>query len=812
MRSLAAVLFALVPAVAPGTARADVEKQLAAFEVEARQLATDLPQPNQQSTAQGHRRLVDAEVAYALGDHDTAALMLYDLASKSGPDQETATYYLAESLFHKGDRGGARTYFEQVATNAASRHYQASLIRLVEIAIALHDTTNVANHLAALDRIAPAGRRAEVPYVRGKFAFFEGKHDEALAYLNDVPKGSSHELQALYYSATAHVAKKDLARATELFTDLVARKPKTPNDRRVIELGHLALGRLYYERDQPSKSIDSYLMIDRKSDLFPDALYEVAWVYVKGKQYDKALRALELLALSEPTSQKTPTVRILEGNLRIRKAQLIRQAQITGTLDANLRDADPGREYDKAAAVFTETHDLYLPSYVALKQLENHADPGQYLAQLAGRSAGVFQATTPLPEAAAQYLREEPEVSRIVSVESDLGEVETHIRQAEATITRLEAVIAAADPTAVYPALQSRRARLGQMQDELIKIRAQLADRLVKAGGGAATQTRRSLVQQYQAMPSAEQAFVDRVEAVNGDYDKLEEIAAEVATAIDQTQAMAVALRKYAVDADPQLPADQQTTITQSLDEAAREAAAIEAELAEAQRELQLGRDLAGVGDEAVQKAREARRALKAAQDAEHRQLAGAGGDQKAIALADRAARVADTLAQTEAQIDAAVARGIEQVKVALVQERQQIASMKAELAERSTESREIGATVLAASFKDVKEKFYDIVIRTDVGNIDVAWSQKEDNDDDLKRLNLTKARELKQLSDEFRGVLQPLAEPPRPPAPTTPGPAGEADTQSPDKGTSERVKPSSEGQPAPAPVVRPDNQRGGTR
>src|SRR5687768_11633031 len=142
-----------------------------------------------------------------------------------------------------------------------------------------------------------------------------------------------------------------------------------------------------------------------RSTLFPYTTlfrsYEVAWVYVKGKQFDKALRALELLALSEPTSQKTPTVRLLEGNLRIRKAQLIRQAQITGTLDANLRDADPGVEYDKAAAVFAETHDLYVPSYVALSQMVDTTDPGQYLAQLAGRRQGVFQATAPIPEAAA---------------------------------------------------------------------------------------------------------------------------------------------------------------------------------------------------------------------------------------------------------------------------------------------------------------------------------------------------------------------------------------------------------------------------
>jgi tetratricopeptide (TPR) repeat protein len=302
-RWLASFLFSAL--CLQGVASADVDRQLAAYETEARALGTDLPQPNQLTGAAGQRRLVDAEVAFALGDYDTSALMLFDLASKPGTDQETATYYLAESLFQKHDRGAARSYYEQIvaSNNLSSRYYQPSLLRLIEIAIAQRDTTNVATHIAALDRVSAGLKLPEVPYVRGKFAFFEGKLDEALAFFQQVPKGSKFELQALYYTGTTQVAKKDLGKATEIFTDLIARKPSSPNDRRVMELSQLALGRLFYERDQPSKSIDSYLLVDRHSDLFPDALYEVAWVYVKGKQYDKALRALELLAVGAELEQ-----------------------------------------------------------------------------------------------------------------------------------------------------------------------------------------------------------------------------------------------------------------------------------------------------------------------------------------------------------------------------------------------------------------------------------------------------------------------------------------------------------------------------
>src|SRR5512147_2731547 len=97
-----------------GVARADdLDAQLAAYESEVRQLGVDLPRPNQISSAAGQRRLLDAEVAYSLGDYDAAALMLFELATRPGADQETASFYLAESLFQKGDHGAARGYYEQ---------------------------------------------------------------------------------------------------------------------------------------------------------------------------------------------------------------------------------------------------------------------------------------------------------------------------------------------------------------------------------------------------------------------------------------------------------------------------------------------------------------------------------------------------------------------------------------------------------------------------------------------------------------------------------------------------------------------------
>src|SRR5690606_34337271 len=115
-----------------------------------------------------------------------------------------------------------------------------------------------------------------------------------------------------------------------------------------------------------------------------------SWVYVKSKQYDKALTALELLGRLDPQSTTTPTVKLLEGNLRIRKAQLLRQAQIAGTISTEERTTPP-EEYEKAEKLFAETHDAYHPSYMALSRMvDGSLDAASFIDQISGRNTRVF--------------------------------------------------------------------------------------------------------------------------------------------------------------------------------------------------------------------------------------------------------------------------------------------------------------------------------------------------------------------------------------------------------------------------------------
>lgn len=790
-RWLAAAALAATALAAPA-ARADragdLGKQIAGYETEVRELGTNLPRPGRPNVEGQERRLVDAQVAFSLGKHDSAALMLYDLVQKSGNSVEgdTALFYLGESLMQKGDRVAARGYFTQLVGNvsagAPSKYYQQALERLIELSIALGDPTGVEEWRSALIRISPGMRRPSVPYVLGKFAFSEARYDDALAQFRDVPKGSAYELQSLYFSGATYIAKKDLGRATEIFEDLVNRKPKTTVDRRVIELSQLALGRVYYERDQPSKSIDSYLLVDRKSDLFPDALYEVGWVYVKSKQYDKALGALELLALSDPSSSKTATVQILEGNLRIRKAQMLKEKEIAGIETG----AAPEAEYDRARGLFSMTHAQYAPSYNELERmLVAKEDATQFLAQITGRSSRTFQVNSAMPEVAAAWVREEPEVQRVVSVESDLAQIEGNIRESELTIERLEGLLSAPRRGNVYPPLVERRNRLIEIQEQLIAARTELATQqaqLASNGSVQAASAKRAAVgAQLAQLPNAAMDYADRLATAQEEFSRFDESLFEIDTVLGSADAMAVALRKFGRDV--KLPPEQQAAIDRTLAEVSPEVEAIRNELVEVQREIVLGRDLAGTGDEVAVQAVALRRQMRQAQDEEQRALASAAAGsrdakqtQRLAELAAAAGRTAAEIERIDGAIDVMVDEALKEVRVLLEEERKSLAEYKAEFASIEAESHAVGGEVLGGTFAVVKDRLYDVVIRSDVGGIDVSWSQKEESDADLKRYNLQRQRELKQLRDEFRDILdeaknanKPAAPPPPAPEPTPP-------------------------------------------
>ena len=70
-------------------------------------------------------------------------------------------------------------------------------------------------------------------------------------------------------------------------------------------------------------------------------------------------------------------------------------------------------------------------------------------------------------------------------------------------------------------------------------------------------------------------------------------------------------------------------------------------------------------------------------------------------------------------------------------------------------ESKSMGGGLAQAMFTKVADKFYDLVVRSDVGIIDVSWGLKDQKTQAVTRLTNQKSLELKALDEDFRKVLE---------------------------------------------------------
>lgn len=782
-------LFACAALVVPAAARADsidnLQRKLTTLESQAIDLERLVQPPA--ASAQGdpeaiERRLVQAQVAYGVGRYADASLLLYDIVEKypSARSYPEALFYLADALFLKGDNQLARGYFHQIIDQGGPNypHYQQALERCIEISLRLQDATRVRDYLAKLDALPAAKKSDSVPYVRGKYAYFSGNFDEAARYFAAISKESTYYFQGQYFAGVSLVAKGDLGEAAKIYHALIRLAPKNETDEKVVELAHLALGRLHYERDQPTDAIDHYLIISRRSPYFDEALYEVAWVYVKAKQFDKALRALELLALANPKSARLPDVRILEGNLRIRKAQTVAVAR-----------GNSAEEYAKATQVFEQTRDTYEKPKADLdKLLAEHNDPRIFFNQITGRAGATLETQVELPEVVVNWLREEAEVSRAVGVSTDLDEIRTSLDESTALIARLERAVSSPSRVAIFPQLAEKRGRAQELaqgafvaRQDLSTQLAAMTDRVAESGEKARIaelqQQRRAVAAKLAAMPGSGDSYYERVRKARAAYVEADKKAQQIEVQIISLEAQLVALDKYYGDMEAQTGrvAVNRADYDKGAAESRQLIAELRGELDAIRNDIVLASDEAGISEELAAQERETRAELAAAMDAEDQAMrpivARMGGGDRAkaeriVGLIAQAERVEAQSNKVIAKIEGYVDAQLSEAKTIIVEEKGNVAGYQQQLVAYDGESVEVGSEVVGGSFAAVSKKFYEIGVRADVGLLDVSWAQKEQSQGSVDKLRLDFANEKNTMEGELRSIRQGSEdEPPASPA-----------------------------------------------
>jgi hypothetical protein len=101
------------------------------------------------------------------------------------------------------------------------------------------------------------------------------------------------------------------------------------------------------------------------------------------------------------------------------------------------------------------------------------------------------------------------------------------------------------------------------------------------------------------------------------------------------------------------------------------------------------------------------------------------------------------------------VAQKAQKLREQVLLEQQLLEGYRAEAASVTGETRNLVGRIAFDSFRRVRQSFYDLVLKADVGVVDVSFQRKQDKTSSIQKLAAQKDRELKQLDEEFREVLK---------------------------------------------------------
>ncbi|MFW5966379.1 MAG: hypothetical protein ACOCV2_02620, partial [Persicimonas sp.] len=104
-------------------------------------------------------------------------------------------------------------------------------------------------------------------------------------------------------------------------------------------------------------------------------------------------------------------------------------------------------------------------------------------------------------------------------------------------------------------------------------------------------------------------------------------------------------------------------------------------------------------------------------------------------------------------RMDELVGERADELRQELAGEREYLEMLDEEIIALTDESKQVTARVARLSFEEAKNDFQDLVMRGDIGLIDVAWQKKEDITEEINDLFEDRSAELEALQDSFEEV-----------------------------------------------------------
>lgn len=717
------------------------------------------------------RRLREGEIHFLLKDYLRAAIVLLDVVEdeqyQGHPKMDEARFLLAEALRESRNFAGARAYYEALAPKVRGERLEDVVLGLLQIAGATNRFEDVDVYVERLRQTGTLSR-PDVDYIYGKMLFKSGFQEpdqmvKAYEVFSKIPAGNSVSARAAYYAGVALVQLGRYEQAITQFEQALGRIGGRDEDQPLRELVYLSLGRLYQELGDVTKSADAYQEISQDSPYFSDMLYEVAWAHVTDGRlaedpeeekaaYTRALRAVELLMATAPTSRLYPEARILQGNLQIR-------------LGAR----------ETAYDTFQTIIDEYGGARDKIdRMVEDRADAKQFFRELLAADLDDIEAQAVLPPLAVTWALEEEDMERAVAMERDLTESQQFLEESRDLVDTLEAALASEQRFNMFSGLQEARSKAIGLENRVLDARRRLLElerRVVRPYMSAEQQSAvdeanvegRALEREIEKLPQTEEQVDATRDDIRVAYVGASREAHRLRPRLSGMRAQLVAVELWLRDNGGDLNAEERAMMDSRLAEARAETRALEEQLAALEREIRLAAEVVG-GDAGRGRAQELAARYRSVREREETLLREARRsvpaelqgilqriDQQRAALDG----VDQRLASMQDDLDGQVRSRVDELRYSIAQEVAKLDAYEREQSTLTSETQALLGPVADRTLVAVGQHFKDLVLKADVGIIDVAWARKQQETEKVNELIREQQRRNQELEAEFSEFLK---------------------------------------------------------
>lgn len=694
-----------------------------------------------------------------------------------------ATFFLAEAYFQSDQLLSARRHFADVVDHGSEAAYSAyagrSLSRLVDVALRTEDYEGLDDIFVRMAKLPGSDSTGSLQYARGKAYFAKRKFSEARSALATVAAGSAYDHQSKYLlgaiavkeaaplppvdlvtDGTASegapapvtpqagaVPRDRYAKAIEAFRRVTLLSPDQERHRHVIDLAWMAIGRLFYESDSYLDSAEAYSHVDRRSPEFTTMLYELAWVYVRLGDYQRAERALEVLAIADPKSLQFADGSLLRADLMLRSGK-----------------------FDRALTLYTSVRNQFDPIRDQVDRfLKTTTDPAVYYDKLVDDQE--VSGPNDLPPLAIQWAREGAEGDRVFSVIDDVSRSRELVRDSRKLASKLSVVLGSATRAKAFPELKAGLEQALALLNRLTLARADLArgledvnDSALSGEIGAVRAKRRALMKRITWLPKNDGDFSRREVSGEGQWNKVSQKLQQLEIAADGLQAVINGLTRVMQDSD-------RHGVARDAESKRR----FEAEIAANQRDLvqyrkrikqyrdaiEMGRVQIGFGDQRYVEDANLRAEFRTLLTREVALAAQGQAGSSAAEYAKSIQPVLSSAASAETTLEAAYAKLDKQVEDETSALKQKVADETAnvqKLAEQlellDQQARLLVGEVAMKNFGLVRDRLKSIILRADTGVVQHAWEVREEARSRVINLQRERSREETSLNDELREVI----------------------------------------------------------